>query len=76
MSQQPMNPQDAKRRKLVWESLLGFVGFFTVLALIQAVWNMFRDEPAMLPSIVLLVLVILMWLIWQRYRKYAAVAED
>lgn len=62
--------QDAQRKKLVWEAALGFLGFFTILALIQAVWNIFQDQPGVLPSVVLLVLLLLTWLVWRRYRKF------
>ena len=37
-----VNP-DGQRKKLVWESALGFVGFFTLLAGVQAVWNVFQQ---------------------------------
>lgn len=61
---------DAKRKKLVWESLLGFVGFFAFMALLNAIWNVFQTEPAILPSVVLLVLVVLTWLAWKGYSRY------
>lgn len=57
------------RKKLAWESALGFVGFFLVLAAIQAVWNVLQPEPAVLPSVLLTVLVVVEWLIWLRYRS-------
>lgn len=60
---------DHQRKKLVWESALGFFGFFTVLAAIQAVWNVLQPEPAVLPSVLLAVLLLITWLIWRRYRR-------
>lgn len=61
---------DAPRKKLVWEAALGFVGFFTLMAVITAVWNVFREEPAVLPSVVLLVLLILLAITWKGYSRY------
>lgn len=42
----PMN----ERRKLMWDTAIGFVGFFAVLALIQAIMNVFKPEPAIWPG--------------------------
>ncbi|RRQ16383.1 hypothetical protein, partial [Corynebacterium bovis] len=56
------NGNDRQRQRLVAEAVLGFLGFFTVLALVQAVWNLFRDEPSVGPSVLLLVLLVLTWL--------------
>lgn len=61
---------DDQRKKLIWESLLGFLGFFTVLALIQGVWNLFQPEPSLAPSIMLVVLLVFLWLAWRRYSRY------
>lgn len=61
---------DARRKKLVWESLLGFVGFFTFMALINAVWNVFQPNPAVLPSVMLLILLIVLALLWKGYSRY------
>ena len=49
---------------------MGFVGFFTLMAVITAVWNVFREEPAVLPSVVLLVLLILLAIAWKGYSRY------
>ncbi len=61
---------DARRKKLVWESALGFVGFFAAIALIQAVWNVFQPEPSIGPSLLLIVLLGLLWVVWRQYRKF------
>ncbi|WP_288813246.1 hypothetical protein [uncultured Corynebacterium sp.] len=61
---------DDHRKKLVWESLVGFFGFFTFLALIQGVWNLFQPEPALMPSVILLVLLGLLALAWKGYSRY------
>ncbi|WP_425278959.1 hypothetical protein, partial [Corynebacterium bovis] len=63
------NGNDRQRQRLVAEAVLGFLGFFTVLALVQAVWNLFRDEPAVGPSVLLLVLLVLTWLAWRWWRR-------
>ena len=61
---------DGQRKKLVWESALGFVGFFTLLAGVQAVWNVFQPEPSPWPGVFFAVLLLLSWLVWRRYRHY------
>ncbi|QNH96481.1 hypothetical protein [Corynebacterium anserum] len=61
---------DARRKKLVWESLLGFVGFFTFMALCNAIWNILQPEPAIVPSIVLLLLLVVTALAWKGYSRY------
>ncbi len=55
---------------MMWESALGFLAVFDVLALVQAVWNMFRDSPSVGPAILLLVLLVLTWLAWRTWRTY------
>lgn len=55
---------------MMWESVLGFLAFFDLLALVQAVWNVFRDA-AVWPSLLLLVLLLLTWAAWRRWRQYA-----
>lgn len=61
---------DGQRKKLVWESALGFVGFFTLLAGVQAVWNVFQPEPSPWPGVFFAVLLLLSWLVWRGYRRY------
>ncbi|QPK83685.1 hypothetical protein G7Y29_02440 [Corynebacterium qintianiae] len=39
------------RRDLVWQTLIGFVGFFAFVALVQAVLNLFRPEPLLWPGV-------------------------
>ncbi|WP_408931939.1 hypothetical protein ACKFRM_00295 [Corynebacterium sp. YSMAA1_1_D6] len=38
------------RRALLWDTALGFVGFFAALALLQAVLNLFAPSPAIWPG--------------------------
>lgn len=61
---------DAKRKKLVWESILGFVGFFAFMALLNAIWNVFQPEPAIFPSVILVIFLVLTWLAWRGYSRY------
>ena len=61
---------DGQRKKLVWESALGFVGFFTLLAGVQAVWNVFQPEPSPWPGVFFAILLLLSWLVWRGYRRY------
>lgn len=46
------------RRRLVADSIVGFIGFFAGIAFLEAVANVFRPEPAITPAVVMLVLVI------------------
>lgn len=34
------------RRAMLWDTALGFLGFFSILAVIQAIINIFHDSPA------------------------------
>ncbi|AWT25570.1 MULTISPECIES: hypothetical protein [Corynebacterium] len=58
-----------RRRRTVWESVLGFLAVFDVLALIQAVWNLTGDA-AVWPSLVLLVFLLLTWGAWRQWNRY------
>lgn len=42
------------RNTLVADSIVGFLGFFATIAFIEAVINVFRPEPAVLPAVVAL----------------------
>ncbi|GGC63885.1 hypothetical protein IEU95_11790 [Hoyosella rhizosphaerae] len=61
-----MNPIGLKQRL---EVLLGFVGFFTVIAFASAVVSIFQGVVALGPSIVLLVCVTLTWLTYRKWRR-------
>lgn len=61
-----------QRKDLLWQSLIGFVGFFAFLAVVQAVMNVFRPDPAIWPGLLAGVLVLLTWLLvrrWQHLRR-------
>ena len=47
------------RRAMLWDTALGFLGFFSVLAVIQAVLNLFHDSPALWPGLLAGVLCLL-----------------
>lgn len=64
-----------RRRRMVWESVLGFLAVFDLLALIQAVMNIFRDA-AIWPSLLLLVLLLVTWAAWRQWRRYAPDVAD
>lgn len=55
----------SQRESLIWQTIAGFVGFFTLLAGIQAVWNLFREDPQVLPAVVFAVLLAVTVLVWR-----------
>lgn len=63
------DPGRDRRRKLQYETLVGFLGFFAFLALLQAVWNLFAPSPALWPGLLAAALVGLTWWVWQRGRR-------
>ncbi len=65
---EPSDSGRGQRRKLQHETLLGFLGFFAFLALVQAVGNLFAPEPALWPGLLAAVFVGLTWWVWRRGR--------
>lgn len=68
----PTDHQDIsgnRRRKLQLDTLTGFLGFFAFLALLQAVFNIFRPEPLVWPALLALVLVIATVMSWRAGRS-------
>lgn len=65
-----MSASERKRQELVRESILGFVGFFTFIALVAGVWNLFQAEPAVWPSLFLLVMVALLLLVARWHKNH------
>lgn len=57
------------RRAMLWDSALGFLGFFSVLAVIQAVLNLFHDSPSLWPGLLTGALCLLTYLTWRAKRK-------
>lgn len=57
-----------QRRDLLWQTAIGFVGFFAVLALAQAVLNVFSPNPMVWPGILAGLLVLATWLLVRRWR--------
>ena len=58
-----------QRRRLQLETLVGFLGFFTVIAVIQAVLNAFSPDPAAWPSLLafgMIALTVMAWRAWRR----------
>ncbi len=58
-------PGEQQRKKLMWDTLVGFVGFFAFLSVIQAVLNLLSPEPAVWPATLALVLVIVAVTVWR-----------
>lgn len=58
------------RKDLIWQAAIGFVGFFAFIALIQAVVNIFRPEPAIWPGLLAGALVLATWLLVKRWRAW------
>ena len=58
-------PGEQQRRKLMWDTLVGFVGFFAFLSVIQAVVNLLSPEPGVWPAVLALVLVIVAVTVWR-----------
>lgn len=57
----------ASRQRL--EMLAGFVGFFTLLAVVNAVGLIATGRPSMLASVVLLGMLVLSWLTYRAWRR-------
>ncbi|MGV0394402.1 MULTISPECIES: hypothetical protein [Corynebacterium] len=67
-----------QRRDLMWQTLIGFVGFFALLALIQAVINLFSPNPAIWPGLLAGAFVLATWWLvrrWQDARRGGNNAE-
>ena len=63
---EPSDSGRGQRRELQHETLLGFLGFFAFLSLVQAVANLFAPEPARWPGVLAAVLAGLTWWVWRR----------
>lgn len=57
------------RRDLVWQTIIGFVGFFAALAFLQAVLNLFSPDPAVWPGLLAGGLILITWLLVRRWRS-------
>ncbi|MBN9644491.1 hypothetical protein ACFSSC_11015 [Corynebacterium mendelii] len=56
---------DSQRQQLVRDSVVGFVGFFAFLSVVQAVINVLRPEPLVWPALLALVMVILFVVVYR-----------
>ena len=56
----------------MWQTVIGFVGFFAALALVQGVVNLFRPEPAIWPGLLAGALILATWLLVRRWRRWRA----
>lgn len=68
------NP-DSRRRQLQRDTLVGFLGFFAVLTVIQATINVFHPEPAVWPAVLALVAVIAAVTAW-RWNRRARISDN
>ena len=50
---------------MVFDTLIGMVGFFTLMFFLNAVANIFRPEPAVTPAIILFLCVTLLLVLWR-----------
>ena len=61
---------------MVFDTLIGMVGFFTLMFFLNAVANIFRPEPAATPAIILFLCVTLLLVLWRiRRAKFFATAS-
>lgn len=63
------DPTRETRRKLQRDALTGFLSFFAVVAVVQAIFNLFAPEPAIWPAALALILVVLTIISWRRSKK-------
>ena len=60
---------------MVFDTLIGMVGFFTLMFFLNAVANIFQPEPAATPAIILFLCVTLLLVLWRiRRAKFFAAA--
>lgn len=50
---------------MVFDTLIGMVGFFTLMFFLNAVANIFQPEPATRPAIILFLCVTLLLVLWR-----------
>ncbi|MFP7365021.1 hypothetical protein SFC07_04450 [Corynebacterium callunae] len=63
------DPTKSQRHSLQLEVLLGFLGFFSFLAVVQAIINVLQPEPKIWPALLALVLVVSFVAVWRRWRR-------
>ena len=61
------HPQQAK---LIWDTGLGFLGFMTALAIVQAIMNVFADDPLIWAGFVAAGFMFAFWQCYRRKKKY------
>ena len=62
----------SQRQDLLWQTIIGFVGFFTLLAFVQAAINITKPEPSIWPGLVLAAFVAALWWLIRRWRQWRA----
>jgi hypothetical protein len=63
---------DARSKAQRLDTLLGIVGFFTFMAVVQLVVLQVRGEPAVGAALLTAVLVVATWLTWRARRNVGA----
>lgn len=53
----------------MYQAIIGFLGFFAFLAVVQAVMNLFSPEPAIWPGLFAGALVLATWWLTRRWRR-------
>lgn len=64
-----MSVPDSVARRQRLEVLAGFVGFFTLVAFVNAAGLIVTGRPSLLASVVLLAMLLLSWLTWRAWRR-------
>ncbi|WIM68250.1 hypothetical protein QP027_02280 [Corynebacterium breve] len=59
-----------ERKDLVWQTIIGFVGFFALISLVQAVINVLRPDPLIWPGVLAGVLLLATWLLVRRWLQW------
>ncbi|MEY8576808.1 hypothetical protein AALI21_00645 [Corynebacteriaceae bacterium 6-324] len=62
-----MHPEQAR---LLWDSVIGFVGFITVMTYVQAILNVFAPAPALWPGFLAAGFTLGMWGLLRAKKKY------
>lgn len=65
-----------QRTDLMWQAIVGFVGFFALLALVQGLVNVFRDQPAIWPGLLAGALALAEWWLVRRWLAWRSSALD
>ena len=65
-----------QRTDLMWQAIVGFVGFFALLALVQGLVNVSRDQPAIWPGLLAGALALAEWWLVRRWLAWRSTELD